>query len=280
MEVIVSTKIKYLLFVFISVIIISCTEKEIEESGNSDEKTEQEQESNTFKFDFVSYFDTLGNCDETGCVVIDIKYSFIKECPPGINKDQINTIVKKQALTDSYSGRVYDSPKQIGDTLLSDAVYDTKDRGYPVKYDIQREITLDTTFNKILVVKSNLYEYTGGAHGMPSFNFKNYIVETGKEISLYDVIQQKETEAFLDSAEVVLRESMMIPEGEPLNDFGYYLENGELVLPENFIIKQNGISLFYNVYEIAPYAQGFTEIDLPFKKVNKYLTPEFKKIIN
>ena len=42
-------------------------------------------------------------------------------------------------------------------------------------------------------------------------------------------------------------------------------------LPDNIGYSEEGLILLYNVYEIASYAQGYTEFRIPFSELNTYL---------
>jgi hypothetical protein len=44
-------------------------------------------------------------------------------------------------------------------------------------------------------------------------------------------------------------------------------ENDQFFLPDNFAIVEEGITFFYNSYEIAPYAMGATELILRYDEL-------------
>ena len=59
-----------------------------------------------------------------------------------------------------------------------------------------------------------------------------------------------------------------------LEDMGY-VTVGELEPTDNFYLTENGISFFYNVYDIAPYAVGAIEISLPYEMLSHLLSDDF-----
>ena len=54
--------------------------------------------------------------------------------------------------------------------------------------------------------------------------------------------------------------------------FGDYFFGEEFHLPANIGYNDEGVLLFYNVYEIASYAVGITEFTIPFEEVEDYLS--------
>ena len=72
-----------------------------------------------------------------------------------------------------------------------------------------------------------------------------------------------------------LREQYRLGENEPLTDFGFF--NDSIEPTNNFYIHPGGIGFFYNVYEIAPFSNGTTdlfiqwsELSLEVEALNKY----------
>jgi hypothetical protein len=53
---------------------------------------------------------------------------------------------------------------------------------------------------------------------------------------------------------------------EELENLGYG-STGEVAPTENFYLTKEGITFYYNVYDITPYAMGPVEIHLPYPVV-------------
>jgi hypothetical protein len=64
----------------------------------------------------------------------------------------------------------------------------------------------------------------------------------------------------------------------------FWFDNNKFHLNENFLFTKTGITFFYNEYEIACYACGTTEIEIPYKNIKSLinkngLLKSFSKII-
>ena len=57
---------------------------------------------------------------------------------------------------------------------------------------------------------------------------------------------------------------------QEIEDLGYG-STGELEPTENFYLTPKGITFYYNIYEIAPYVMGPTQITLPYESIQHLL---------
>ncbi|WP_326935009.1 RsiV family protein [Flavobacterium sp. PL11] len=56
-----------------------------------------------------------------------------------------------------------------------------------------------------------------------------------------------------------------------MNSGGLMFENERFQLPQNIFFTDTGLLLYYNIYEIASYADGATEMLFPYTEVNEFL---------
>ncbi len=52
-----------------------------------------------------------------------------------------------------------------------------------------------------------------------------------------------------------------------LGQAGFWFENNEFFLNDNFLITDSSLVFYYNNYEITAYAFGPTELIIPFSKI-------------
>ena len=55
-----------------------------------------------------------------------------------------------------------------------------------------------------------------------------------------------------------------------LEDMGYG-STGEIAPTENFYLDKDGVTFYYNVYDIAPYVMGPVKITLPYEMMQHLL---------
>ncbi|WP_211747498.1 DUF4163 domain-containing protein [Paenibacillus sp. Marseille-Q4541] len=114
-------------------------------------------------------------------------------------------------------------------------------------YDFNGSFLL--TFNRegVLSIVTDNYEYVGGAHGMTLREGFTFSLKDGKQLSINDLLHSSEgAKKKLDK---------MLKEKTKNDDYtdGF---NGLKTNPD-FYLKEGGITVFYQQYEIAPYAAGF-----------------------
>jgi len=127
--------------------------------------------------------------------------------------------------------------------------------------------------NNLLVYKVEVNEYTGGAHGTYITTYLNINLKNGKQIRLDDLFTSGYESKLTDILLTQLMKDNKVSKKEELEDMGYFL-TGELTPTSNFFIDNKGITFCYNIYEIAPYSMGITEIKLSFDSLKDLLKEE------
>jgi hypothetical protein len=121
----------------------------------------------------------------------------------------------------------------------------------------------------LLVLETDFYIFTGGAHGYGATRYANFDIASGELLYKNDLFS--DLEAFRDFAEKEFRKKYKIPEGESINSKGFFFENDKFALPENIAVTNNRVILVYNRYEAASYAEGELKLSFPKNKVDEWL---------
>lgn len=119
--------------------------------------------------------------------------------------------------------------------------------------------------SKIVSFNINASGFTGGAHGYYASAFSTFELTTGKELMLTDIISDTIAlrpmleKAFVDEKkadmpDATLKDLLLNPDAP-------------LALPVNVCIVQDGVSFFYNPYEVASWAVGPTAITLTWDQL-------------
>lgn len=121
-----------------------------------------------------------------------------------------------------------------------------------------------------LVYKLENSSYTGGAHGMYNTTYLNFIPGSGKIVRLKTLFKP----GYEKQLNEMLLSKLMKDTGsstlEELQEKAY-LQDTEMYPSENFCVGNDSITFIYNVYEIAPYSSGITEITLPLDKLGEIM---------
>lgn len=123
----------------------------------------------------------------------------------------------------------------------------------------------------LLVYRIDYNEYTGGAHGIYMTTFLNMDLHTLTPIRLDDLFVEEYREALTDLLWNQLMADHQVSTRQELEEMGY-ATTGELEPTDNFYLGKEGITFYYNVYEIAPYVMGPTAITLPYEMMTHLLT--------
>jgi len=136
-------------------------------------------------------------------------------------------------------------------------------------YEVEISQSVLSQTKKILVLKTDFYLFTGGAHGYGATHYSNFDIASGEILEKEDLFA--DLEAFRNFAEKEFRKKYEIPEGENINSQGFFFENDKFALPENIAVTKNRVILVYNSYEAASYAEGELKLSFPRNKVAKWL---------
>jgi hypothetical protein len=113
-------------------------------------------------------------------------------------------------------------------------------------------------------------EFTWGAHGSHMYLFINWDKKRDQSIALTDIFVDNYEGPLRKIAEGILRKQENLDARAPLSD---HLLIDKFVLNNNFHISPKGVSFFYNEYEIKSYADGPTDLLIPFQSIKHLLRP-------
>ncbi|NNJ80865.1 MAG: DUF3298 and DUF4163 domain-containing protein [Flavobacteriaceae bacterium] len=216
----------------------------------------------------------LPGCDTTSCPEITVNYVEITE-----NSDrarQINSAINNFIIEALYLG---DETSEPGAKDISDAatqfvkMYRTHSAEFPdmqLEYFVEVNIAETYKTDDILSLEMHQYLFTGGAHGYGATFFATFDAQTGDEIGVEDLFS--DFIGFKKFAETEFRRANKIPEGESINATGFWFENDTFYLPEAIGIRDSKLALIYNQYDIASYAAGPIELEIPLSKLKPYLS--------
>ncbi len=104
----------------------------------------------------------------------------------------------------------------------------------------------------------------GKDHGLSGKYFLTFNRYTGKRFSPLHLISDKKK--FLDLVEQKFRTMKKLTKSEDLKQAGFHFSGNQFALPSNIGLNDTGFIVRYNVYEIAPYPSGPTELIIPYNE--------------
>lgn len=245
---------KLLLPLFFTTLLISC------------QKETSAPEFEELNIDQVSSQDC--NPEEENCAFISINVPWVKNA--GARNKTINHHIERHVLNlvDFQEENEFNSLEELSQNFIDN--YEASAREFP-EYNIPWEASVNGrvlyTSPEIISIEFNLALFTGGAHGYTSRSYLNFDPETGEPFSNEELF----TSGFKDYAEQIFRKKNEIPVEEPINSTGFFFENDSFQLPQNIGFYKNKIILRYNAYEVASYAEGGIQIEIPREEAQNFI---------
>lgn len=145
---------------------------------------------------------------------------------------------------------------------------DTFQNTYGEEPDLGVPYELETTYSttrstpSVLSIVWKTASYTGGAHGNLEITTTTYDMKSGALIDLYDVFENLDTA--LDVMSRYCTKALTKSLGDMYNDD--MLRSGTAPEAENFssfALTPEGIRIFFQPYQVAPWAAGSQVVDIP-----------------
>lgn len=176
--------------------------------------------------------------------------------------ENINEKISSDIL--DFANRIKEESKQYKKQY--EDVYSKLDKDY-VKYQYEAYSNYAVPYNRnnYLSIPIKTYEFTGGAHGMTYLKSYNYDLSSGKEILFKDLFKEgvdykKIVDEFIISQ--ISKNPNIYFEGT--EGFKGISEN------QNFYIDDEGVVIYFQLYDIAPYYVGIPEFKMTWNEYRKY----------
>lgn len=170
------------------------------------------------------------------------------------------------AMNRHYSAAARRCEQNAMASLLPQAIRDRKEslaQGYPIhRYDIVREFQVTCNSGCILSLYTDTYQYTGGAHGSTRRTSETWDLTRCRTLSLAGLCRRG-SNALRALPEDIIRRIAQMPDG----DVGYFEDYPKLVRrtfnPCSFYLSDEGLCVYFQQYDIAPYAAGIQVFCFP-----------------
>lgn len=149
---------------------------------------------------------------------------------------------------------------------VEQATYAT-DHEFPFnKYEFLSVYTVTYNNDCVTSLYSDQYTYLGGAHGNTVRDSQTWDFQTGYQLSLSDYFPNNQT----FTQDIISEINKQITEREKQDPSTYFEDFPSLVRGnfnlEGFYVTPDGIVIYYQQYDIAPYSTGIPEFFFPFSE--------------
>lgn len=167
-----------------------------------------------------------------------------------------------------YRTKALDYQKYLKTSFYDDAVAQYEDsikNHYPVRA-FEAVLAYKMTYNKNCTISLyfDKYEFTGGAHGNTIRNSDSWYLPTGRRISLNELFSRSINPRTYIINVINTQIAEQIKNGNNIY-FENYQENvAKYFNPSSFYLTDQGIVIYFQQYEIAPYSSGIPEFLIPY----------------
>ena len=208
-------------------------------------------------------------CQHEQCPELHIEY--LKMTSPVPLANEVNKAIHNQLVSQlTIEGQETETLEQAAQVYLNNS-----QTAYPedsvMSETHQLQILVSTSFqsNEILSLRTEFFEFAGGAHGYDGVLYKNFMVASGQEVTSTDLFRDMPTFSAFAKAEFHKQQSetsITSPNWEALQ-----FDNDVFRLPENIGFTEEGVQLYYHMYEIAAYQSEAFTLNISWDAVKEYL---------
>lgn len=226
---------------------------------------------NNLNYEIVRYEMRSEGCDtllEDNCAKIKIEFPQITAFENEKVKNKINKSIKSFFSSNEDVSREEIDYSLEMKSFITD--YEEFISEFPDAFQswfIERTGEVKLNRGNIYSIDYMEYSYTGGAHPNTYIMFKNFNLANGEEITLDEIIPVDKQEELTNIAETEFRKLKELTPEADLGQAGFWFENNEYYLSDNFLISDSGLVFYYNNYEITAYAFGPTELIIPYSSI-------------
>lgn len=191
---------------------------------------------------------------------------------PIIENESDNAFIK--SLNDAYQKNAEEYVAGIEKEYEQDAksLYQEigKNDYRPMEFTLSYEV--NTNRKNRVSITTYAYENTNGAHPNTARDSKTYDLKDGKQIHLTDVLgttQDNVNKTVYDAFYAYLEKNMDSVTSEDVENLNKELEHVQ------FYLSDNSLVMYYNPYDIAPYALGCPTVEFDADKVAKAFADDF-----
>lgn len=245
------------------------------------------KDTGSLEFDSIQVNKTahlFGDTAKPACNLL-INFAYPSKSSDELLKDTLDKYFIAACFGDKYMGeKPQEVVKQYTETYISEYRRDLEPMYLEDEKDKENESSVGAWYSyykgieshvqlyekNLLVYRINYNEYTGGAHGIYMTTYLNFDLGLMRPLRLDDIFVGDYQEPLTD----LIWNQLMADNGAKtraeLEDMGYG-STGEIAATENFYFNKDGITFYYNVYDITPYAMGPVIVSLPFQMLEHML---------
>ena len=189
------------------------------------------------------------------------------------NQQALNIVIRDKLLNKYRPNNWKDTSFKQAITLFIKSYKEDK-LAYPLTppYSLELSANIIRQDSALVVVQLSEDAFDGGAHGNSSVTFINWNSREKRLLAMKDIFITGYYEKLSRIAERIFRKQEHLSDTASLST-NYFFDKGRFSLNDNFSITPSGLKFLYNEYEIKSYAEGTTQLLIPYSQIKSLLKP-------
>lgn len=189
--------------------------------------------------------------------------------------DAYASLTPEEAVDSFMSVYIRDYRRETGELYQADKAKVASEEEIPDWYNQTYSMVtfIEEGHGGTINVSANMFVDTGGAHPNQWSQWLNFDFESGKLLTKDDVFltsAKTDIERMLLDHLIVMQAAFYPDETlktlEDLQQKGF-LQLTNMYIPDNFLLRKEGVSFLFNRYDIAPYSAGEIVIEIPYEEI-------------
>ncbi|MEW9122458.1 MAG: WG repeat-containing protein [Thermotaleaceae bacterium] len=136
---------------------------------------------------------------------------------------------------------------------------------------VDRDFEIKELGEVVTIVENGYFFPIGAAHGTPWFSGHHMNIRTGKFYSMEDLFISDSN--YMKRLESIVKKQIEMQQDD---EDAMYFEGAEPTISagQYFLLTEKGMKIYYQVYEIAPYAAGTPSFEIPYEEIKDILDKE------
>ena len=181
---------------------------------------------------------------------VDMVFPLVQGVKDKQVEEKVNQTIQKDVL----------NFKEMLQTESEEYLQGAKEEGWEIrKYEAFAYYIVHYQRDDLLSLSVFYYCYTLGAHGHTFQRAYNFNLLNGEEILLGDILKEKKDYVAIINQEI--KRQMELNPQEYFSEWSVFQSISE---EQPFYLMEDGIIVYFGLYEIAPYASGIRYFNIPY----------------
>jgi len=203
--------------------------------------------------------------DKPDSPALDLTINLVGMNTPEKQAEFFHNVMYSGDSLEAYRDRVINEQTEIYRRTAAAVNIPAGEGDSSLNWYYMEQVIVDGAENRGIVAERLLDSYIGGAHGLSTRKFYVFDLDSPAQVTINDLFENFRNDRIKAIIYDELRNYSNLAAGQPLSQGGFFSDEPELT--ENFYVTEQGLGLYWNSIEIAPYVMGPIDIIIPWRDI-------------